>query len=171
MSAMASVTTISMIVYSNIYSGADQRNFKAPRHWPLWGEFTGNRWIPPQKGPVTRKMSPFGDVIMLSLFLGIQLTTSRYRVVAWCQTGHRPSPEPMMTQWDSSLTHICVTRPRWIHSTVVALFDLRTNWSGHPAHYIYIYTYIYISLVIYHQVKSLQLILRSGTHRYNLLVN
>ena len=21
-----------------------------PRHWPLWGEFTGNRWIPRTKG-------------------------------------------------------------------------------------------------------------------------
>ena len=23
---------------------------KAPRHWPLWGEFTGHRWIPLTKG-------------------------------------------------------------------------------------------------------------------------
>ena len=23
---------------------------KTPRHWPLWGEFTGNRWIPSTKG-------------------------------------------------------------------------------------------------------------------------
>ena len=25
-------------------------NIKAPRHWPLWGEFTGDRWIPRTKG-------------------------------------------------------------------------------------------------------------------------
>ena len=25
-------------------------NVKAPRHWPLWGEFTGDRWIPRTKG-------------------------------------------------------------------------------------------------------------------------
>ena len=24
-------------------------NIKAPRHWPLWGEFTGDRWIPRRK--------------------------------------------------------------------------------------------------------------------------
>ena len=24
-------------------------NIKAPRHWPLWGEFTGDRWIPAQR--------------------------------------------------------------------------------------------------------------------------
>ena len=27
-----------------------KENFKAPRHWPLWGEFTGDRWIPHTKG-------------------------------------------------------------------------------------------------------------------------
>ena len=26
-----------------------KENIKAPRHWPLWGEFTGDRWIPPTK--------------------------------------------------------------------------------------------------------------------------
>ena len=25
-------------------------NLKAPRHWPLWREFTGDRWIPSTKG-------------------------------------------------------------------------------------------------------------------------
>ena len=32
-----------------------KNNIKAPRHWPLWGEFTGDRWIPVIKGPVTGK--------------------------------------------------------------------------------------------------------------------
>ena len=27
-----------------------KENFEAPRHWPLWGEFTGVRWIPRTKG-------------------------------------------------------------------------------------------------------------------------
>ena len=27
-----------------------KENIKAPRHWPLWGEFTGDRWIPLTKG-------------------------------------------------------------------------------------------------------------------------
>ena len=39
-----------------------KENIKAPRHWPLWGEFTGDLWI--HKGSVTRKMFPFDDVIM-----------------------------------------------------------------------------------------------------------
>ena len=27
-----------------------KENIKAPRHWPLWGEFTDDRWIPRAKG-------------------------------------------------------------------------------------------------------------------------
>ena len=36
-------------------------HIKAPRHWPLWGEFTDHS---PHKRPVMRKMAPFDDVIM-----------------------------------------------------------------------------------------------------------
>ena len=45
MSMIASQITSLTIVYSTVYSDADQRNIKAPRHWPLCGEFTGDRWI------------------------------------------------------------------------------------------------------------------------------
>ena len=38
------------IVYSTVYSGADHKNIKAPRHWPLCREFTGERWIPRTNG-------------------------------------------------------------------------------------------------------------------------
>ena len=27
-----------------------KENIKAPRHYPLWGEFTGDEWIPRRKG-------------------------------------------------------------------------------------------------------------------------
>ena len=39
-----------------------KENIKAPRHWPLCGEFAGDS---PNKWPVTRKMFPFDDVIMV----------------------------------------------------------------------------------------------------------
>ena len=54
MGTMASQITSLTVVYSTVCSGADQRNIKAPRHWPLWGH----------KEPVTRKMLPFDKVIM-----------------------------------------------------------------------------------------------------------
>ena len=47
MSTMASHTTSLTSVHSTVYSGGDiyKKNIKAPRHWPLWGEFTGDRRI------------------------------------------------------------------------------------------------------------------------------
>ena len=48
MDTMASQIINLTIVYSTVYSGADQR--KAPRHWPLCGKFTSDRWIPRAKG-------------------------------------------------------------------------------------------------------------------------
>ena len=50
MTTMASQITSLTIIFSTVYSGADQKNIKAPRHWPLWGEFTGDRWIPRTNG-------------------------------------------------------------------------------------------------------------------------
>ena len=50
MGAMASQITSLTIVYPSVYSGAVQRKHQTPRHWPLWGEFTGDRWIPRTKG-------------------------------------------------------------------------------------------------------------------------
>ena len=50
MGAMAYQITSLMIVYLTVYSGADKKNIKAPRHWHLCGEFTGHRWIPRTNG-------------------------------------------------------------------------------------------------------------------------
>ena len=35
--------------FNRFFQGADQKTIKAPRHWALWGEFTGDRWIPRTK--------------------------------------------------------------------------------------------------------------------------
>ena len=64
MGAMASQITSLTIVYSIVYSGADQRKHQS------FGSLVFvrgiHRWSmnSPQKGPVTRKMFPFDDVIM-----------------------------------------------------------------------------------------------------------
>ena len=50
MCAMASQITSFTIIYSTVYAGADKKKIKAPRHWPLCEEFTGDRWIPRTKG-------------------------------------------------------------------------------------------------------------------------
>ena len=46
MDPIASQITSLISVSSTVYSGADQKNIKAPRHWPL----CGHRWIPHTKG-------------------------------------------------------------------------------------------------------------------------
>ena len=64
MGAMASQITSLTIVYSSVYSGSDQRKHQSStsqafvrgiHQWPVNS---------PHKGPVTRKMFPFDDVIM-----------------------------------------------------------------------------------------------------------
>ena len=49
MGAIASQITSLTIVYSTVHSQI-KGNIKAPRHWPLCGEFTGDRWIPHTNG-------------------------------------------------------------------------------------------------------------------------
>ena len=51
MCAMATQITNLTIVYSNrLFKARIKEYIKAPRHWPLWGEFTEDRWIPRTKG-------------------------------------------------------------------------------------------------------------------------
>ena len=60
MSAMASQITSLTIVYSTVYSGADQRKHQTSASLAfVWGIHRG-----PDKWPVTRRMFPFDDVIM-----------------------------------------------------------------------------------------------------------
>ena len=64
MTTMASQITSLMVVYSTVYSDADQRETSKLR---ATGLCVGNSPGPvnsPPKGPVTRKMFPFDDVIM-----------------------------------------------------------------------------------------------------------
>ena len=69
MSAKASQITSISTVCSAVCSGAHKRNTKVPRHWPLCGESTGDRWPvdSPHNGPVTRKLFLFDDIIMWSI--------------------------------------------------------------------------------------------------------
>ena len=50
MGALASQITDISIVYSTVVQAQIKENIEAPRHWPLWGESTGDWWIPLTKG-------------------------------------------------------------------------------------------------------------------------
>ena len=64
MGAMASQITSLTIIHSTVYSGADQRKYLSPA--PLDFVRGIHRWPvnSPHKGPITRKMFLFDDVIM-----------------------------------------------------------------------------------------------------------
>ena len=57
MRTIASLITSLAVVYSTVYSYADQRNIKAPRHWPLCGEFTGTGEFPAQRASYAENVS------------------------------------------------------------------------------------------------------------------
>ena len=65
MGTMASqIISITIIVYSNVYSGANQRKHQS---FSSLAYVRVIHWWPvnsPHKGPVTREMFPFDDVIM-----------------------------------------------------------------------------------------------------------
>ena len=64
MSAMASQITSLTFVYSTIYSGADQRKHQSSTSLAFVRGIHRGPVNSPHKGPVTRKMFPFDDVIM-----------------------------------------------------------------------------------------------------------
>ena len=67
MTNMASKTPASRFFTQSFIQTQIKENIKAPRHWPLCGKSPGPVNSPvnsPHKGPVTRKMFSFHDVIM-----------------------------------------------------------------------------------------------------------
>ena len=76
MSALASQITAVSIVYSNVCSGEDQRKHQSPS--PLAFVMGIHRWPvdSPHNGPVTRKLSPFDDVIMIKRYRSEKMNAS-----------------------------------------------------------------------------------------------
>ena len=69
MSAMASQITSLTTVYRAVYSGTDQRKHQSSTSLALVRGI--HQWLvnSPQKGPVTRKMFPYDDVIIMHRFV------------------------------------------------------------------------------------------------------
>ena len=74
MGAIASQITSLIIVYSIIIQTQIKEIIKAPRHWPLCEDFTGDWWIPRTNGQLyiyMQKMFPFDDIILKSAVVQI----------------------------------------------------------------------------------------------------
>ena len=88
MDAIASQTTSLTIVYSTVYSDADQSKHqnsaslafvRGIHRWPVNS---------PHKGPETRKMFPFDDVIMISSYFESEVMLgSHIYTIALCENG------------------------------------------------------------------------------------
>ena len=81
MGAMPSQITSLTIVYSTIYSGADQSKHQSSASLAFaWGIHRGPV-NSPHKWPVTRKMFPFDDVIMYAQRVSIGIILMFYYIV------------------------------------------------------------------------------------------
>ena len=116
MSTMASQITSLTIVYSTVYSDGDQRKHQSSaslafvrgiHQWPVNS---------PHKWPVTRKMSPFDDVIMSwSSDITSEILDSTGSDNAWRLLSAKPLPEPILAhlnwnrrnkrQWNSTFSY------------------------------------------------------------------
>ena len=78
MDSIASQITSLTIVYSAVYSAADQRKHQSSASLAFVRGIHRGPVNSPHKGPVTRKMFPFDDVIMVWAVLGGTLPIQGY---------------------------------------------------------------------------------------------
>ena len=64
-----------------------------------------------------------------SMFLGIKLRTKPFLFggMAWCLTGHRSSPEPVLTQMSDAICHLCYQVTINFHNLAYSLFYLNMS--------------------------------------------
>ena len=84
MGAIASLITSLTIVYSTVYSGADQRKYESSASLAFVRGIHRGPVNSPHKWPVTQKRFPFDDVIMT------QLTITTPRCPPWVQLAQVP---------------------------------------------------------------------------------
>ena len=141
MSAMASQITSLAIVYSTVYSGADQRKHQSSVSLAFVRGIHRSPVNSPHKGPVTRKMFPFVDVIMLGAYHpdGHRWKPLfRLSIFKSLQPVEDSAPEIMAIihypnqRWPSLPTYVCVTRPRWVntHDRQFPDSPLLTPWAN-----------------------------------------
>ena len=129
MGAMASQITSLTIVYSTVYSGSNQRKHQSStslafvrgiHRWPVNS---------PHKGPVTRKMFPFGDVIIQDWhFDGITgREISNLQQNFYCWSLHNCQNDFQCSQWSQFPQNCGISvlneyLAYWIISWTISLF-------------------------------------------------
>ena len=135
MGAMVSKITGLTIVYSTVYSGADQRKHQSSASLAY---VRGNHQWPvnvPHKWPVTRKMFPFDDVIMTktnltttkhqtcAYFEGYTAGLMRYGWSACCECFTSCSIFKYMLSWKHVFLWYHVLIPRFLPTALIRCYD------------------------------------------------
>ena len=168
MSAMASQITGVSIVCSKFYLW----KIKAPRHWPLWGESTGDRWILITKASNAENVSISwrhnGDIesaiwrfntlrpeenqalCRRHFQMHIPVQKLLYFDSNFLEFVPRDSVHNTLLRvmaWGGSMmTHICVTGPDWIlHSSWFCLYNIALF---SPRCNVYVAYYVFIALTV-----------------------
>ena len=112
MSAIVSQITSLTLVYLTFIRAQIKVNIKAPCHWPLCGEFTGDRWIPRTKGQLRGKCFH----MMTSSWNHWPSVTGIHRPIV-----HSPQKRPVMRDYDA-LVVVRVKQNCWTNSDLVSKY-------------------------------------------------
>ena len=102
MGAIASQITSLIIVYTQRFIQAQiKENIKAPRHWPLCGEFTCDRWIPhTTNGQYRGKFFH----LMTSSWNVAHISGTDHSLHEFCSCEYLSLKPPGLPRWYSSIT-------------------------------------------------------------------
>ena len=133
MGAMASQITSRTIVYPTVYSGLDRRNHQSSAslafvRWPV---------NPPYKEPVTRKMFPFDDVIMMIIDLinascSADVTSYRRENAKWTHGGRANMktafPDVRISSYTGRTDLDMVYRQLLLYRRSPSIYKLTLHW-------------------------------------------
>ena len=105
---------------------------KAPRHWPLWQEFTGDRWIPRTKGQQRGKclMTPSCNPTNTEIIFASTLVCRTVCLICCCLLSHSsqennestinssPTPHPHTEQNDRHFADYILYAFSWMKSFI-----------------------------------------------------
>ena len=115
MGVIASQITSLTIGYSTVYSGADQRKHQSFAPLAFVRGIHQSPVNSPHKGPVTRKMFPFDDVIMMLKYMVKLVILNNKEMI-----------KPYKTNQNKTMG--CIVSKSWILSACALLFRGTLNW-------------------------------------------
>ena len=133
MGAMASQIISLTIVYSTLYSGAYQRKHQSSASLTI---VRGNHRWPvnsPRKCPVTRKMLPFDDGIMLAPMLAGQVISCNTDLVIPKYFGFSNKRVNPSMAYEASF-HNLFSNHRYLDCLLIRLFRCRSKKTNVPRH-------------------------------------